>query len=162
MYSKLPMSVVLVLFLSLAICVGASAKDKPKSTLPELTDSKVSELTRQANATSLFLNADLIPEVGTGLFPGQDLHDCAAFFIHGLIGEAGWYYQGKGHHGAMLWAGNDSGHFKYVAVDEIGKQWLFVFSAGELFENKEHEVWIDDDPTDSTPPEWYEWVLEAK
>jgi hypothetical protein len=85
----------------------------------------------------------------------------APFALHGLIGEAGWFYNGKGCRSALLLVRRENGVSKYLAYVN-GRPWVFLIAEDENPSQPEHNVWIDDDPNDAIAPVFFEWAVEAK
>jgi hypothetical protein len=146
-----------------AMLVGARANaqqrtPQPAPTVATASDEDLAKISEDKNA---FLNMFLLPEKGTGSDPSFR-HDCGAFALHGLYGEAGWFYQNKGYRSKILWwAGHAPDAVKYKAIDGNGKLWVFEI-AKQPDSLEGHQVWIDDNPVDAVAPVHFEWAVQAK
>ncbi|HEY4760437.1 MAG TPA: hypothetical protein VIH42_07650 [Thermoguttaceae bacterium] len=150
-----------VFSLAMMVCAHLNAQERTAQPAPTVSEATDEELAQLSKDTSLLQNMFLLPEVGTGWDPSYR-HDCGAFALHGLFGEAGWFYQNKGYRSMILWrAGQGNGAVKYKAIDGNGKLWVFLVSEDEVSLGA-HEIWIDDDPSDAIAPIHFEWAVEAK
>ncbi|WP_425400380.1 hypothetical protein [Aeoliella sp.] len=149
-----------VIATSLIACT-ATAQERTPQPAPQISKATAEETIKASQEKGALLDGLFLPEIGVGSDP-TDRHDSAAFNLHGLYGEAGWFYHNKGHRSVLLiYFGSDAKAIKYWAIDRDGNEWLFVITKlPDVYGG--HQVWIDEDPSDATGPVHFGYVVEAK